>query len=151
MILLRGEAAEYLETQEHDKLTQDNVYGYAYIYASFYGTDVSDITISFTVTKYPRNLIKHLKKRGFTVKETESGIYHVEAYTQLKKFESKNAYLDRIIKANKDVFKEVFEVSDTAVREFVALVIAEDSGLLDEWGQKRDIERAKIMARKMQK
>ena len=170
---------------EKDGLTVDDynkVLGYAYIYASFHGIDISDITISFAVTIYPRDLMKYLEKRGLTVTETESGIYFVEgeafsiqileskklsaetnlflknlrsnlskeearrtvdAYKALKEFESKSAYIDRLINANKAVFKEVMEMSDAVLQEMLVKAVAEERG----WLEARDREKAREVAR----
>jgi hypothetical protein len=71
----------------------------------------------------------------------------VDAYKAIKEFESKNAYIYRLAGANPDVFKELMEVSDTAIREIVVRALAEEGGWLDDWGRKRDIEKAKKMLR----
>ena len=54
------------------------VYGYACLYASFEEVPVTGITISFVESRYPRELLAHLKKRrGYKVEETSAGIYTV--------------------------------------------------------------------------
>ena len=171
---------EFLTVRDYNK-----VMGYGYFYASFAPVDISDITLSFAVTVHPRDLLDYLENtRGFNVKDTGEGIYHiegdtfpvqileskklspeknlflknlrsnlsteearriVEAYKELKAFEKKNAYIDRLVKANPDVFKEALDLSDTAVREMVAIALAEESGLLKD----RDLENAKKFAKKL--
>ena len=174
---------------EKDGLTVGDylkVFGYAYIYASFHGIDISDITISFAVTIYPRDLIKYLKKRGFTVLEAESGMYYVEgdtfplqileskklsaetnlflknlrsnlskedvrhtvdAYKALKEFESKSVYFDRLLRANKSVFREVMRMSDEALQTMFARIVAEESG----WAEMPDEALKKIFVKSVAK
>jgi len=69
----------------------------------------------------------------------------VDAYKNLKEFESKNVYIDRLARANQAVFKEAMNVSDTAIREIVITALAKESGLLAE----HYAEKAKEMAREM--
>jgi len=54
------------------------VYGYACIYTSLNEIPITDLTITFVESHYPRELIRHLKNvRGYTVAKTSSGIYTV--------------------------------------------------------------------------
>jgi len=54
------------------------VYGYACLYASLENISVTNITISFIESHYPRELLSHLKKtRGYKVEENSPGIYNV--------------------------------------------------------------------------
>jgi len=54
------------------------VYGYACLYTSFNKVPITDVTVSFVESRYPKSLINHLEKvRGFTVAEESSGIYNV--------------------------------------------------------------------------
>jgi hypothetical protein len=54
------------------------VYGYACLYASFSDIPITDLTITFVESHYPRDLIKHLKETcNFTVEKTSHGIYNV--------------------------------------------------------------------------
>ena len=55
------------------------VYGYACLYASLDKVPITDMTVSFVESHYPRELITHLKKnRGYTVEENSPGIYTVK-------------------------------------------------------------------------
>jgi hypothetical protein len=55
------------------------VYGYACLYSSFENVPVTNMTISFVESRYPRELLAHLQKtRGYRIEETSSGIYTVE-------------------------------------------------------------------------
>jgi len=66
------------ETDSFDFWDYQKVLGYAYIYSSFERVQMSDITISISLTIYPRELIKTLEKdRGFTVENVEDGVYHI--------------------------------------------------------------------------
>jgi hypothetical protein len=54
------------------------VYGYACLYTSLNDICITDLTITFVESHYPRELIKHLKKtRNLTVEKTAHGIYNV--------------------------------------------------------------------------
>jgi len=54
------------------------VYGYACLYASFEKVPVTNMTISFVESRYPKELLTHLRKiRKFTVEESSAGIYTV--------------------------------------------------------------------------
>ena len=54
------------------------VYGYACLYASFEKVPITNMTISFVESRYPRELLAHLREiRGYKVEETSSGIYTV--------------------------------------------------------------------------
>ena len=70
---------------ENDSLTvrdYNKVMGYAYLYASFTPAEVSDITVSFAVTKHPRELLAHLKnERLLDIIDTKDGIYRIEGET----------------------------------------------------------------------
>ena len=71
----------------------------------------------------------------------------VDAYKELKEFESKNAYIYRLAGANPAVFRELMSVSDTAIKEVVVRALAEEGGWFKERDQARDIEKAKKMLR----
>jgi hypothetical protein len=54
------------------------VYGYACLYAHLEKVPITDLTITIVGSRYPRNLLGHLKKaRGYTVEERSPGIYTV--------------------------------------------------------------------------
>jgi hypothetical protein len=54
------------------------VYGYACLYISFNEVSVTDLTITFVESRYPKDLLAHLRKiRGYTVEEKSPGIYTV--------------------------------------------------------------------------
>jgi hypothetical protein len=55
------------------------VCAYANLYAAITtGVDLSEVTLTFVESRYPRKLLKYLETvRGYTVKETSSGIYSV--------------------------------------------------------------------------
>ena len=65
----------------------------------------------------------------------------LDAYKKTKDFESKNAYINRLIKANPTAFKELMNLSDAAIKDMVVVALAEDMGLLDERDLARDLER----------
>ena len=52
------------------------VYAYSCLYASFEKIPISNLTITFVESRYPKNLINHLEKtRGYSVEKTGPGIY----------------------------------------------------------------------------
>jgi len=54
------------------------VLGYAFIYSSFEKVQMSDITISISLTIYPRELIKTLQNDyGYTIQDLSNGIYYI--------------------------------------------------------------------------
>jgi len=54
------------------------VYGYACIYTSLNQIPITDVTITFVESHYPRELIKHLiNTRKYTVVKTSPGVYTV--------------------------------------------------------------------------
>ena len=60
----------------------NKVVAYALLYSSFIPVAVSEITISFSITVHPRELLKYLRdERGFKIVKTENGIYYVEGDT----------------------------------------------------------------------
>jgi len=68
------------------------ILGYAFIYSSFEKVQMSDITISISLTIFPRELIKILEnERGFTVKDEGNGIYYIHGdIVPIQILESKN-------------------------------------------------------------
>jgi hypothetical protein len=55
------------------------VYSYANLYAAITpGVDLSDVTLTFVESRYPRKLLRYLTSiRGYTVEESSPGIYRV--------------------------------------------------------------------------
>jgi hypothetical protein len=54
------------------------VYGYACLYTTLKNVPVTDLTITFIESRYPQDLIKHLREvRGYRVEEKQAGIYIV--------------------------------------------------------------------------
>jgi hypothetical protein len=54
------------------------IYGYACLYASLNKIPITNLTVSFIESRYPKKLLEHLKKkRGYTVEETSPGIYNI--------------------------------------------------------------------------
>jgi hypothetical protein len=55
------------------------VYGYACLYAALNKVPVTEITLTFVESRYPRKLLAHLKEaRGYEVEEKWSGVYRVK-------------------------------------------------------------------------
>ncbi|GHU02798.1 hypothetical protein FACS1894147_05510 [Spirochaetia bacterium] len=54
------------------------VYGYACLYASLNKAAITDLTLTFVESRYPRELLAHLRDvRGYEVAENQPGIYTV--------------------------------------------------------------------------
>ena len=90
-------------------------------------------------------------EKNLFLKNLRSNLNHddvrrvVEAYTALKELENRNAYIDRLMKANQSVFKEVLSMNDTAIKEIFVRAVAEENG----WFSERDNEKAKAIAKKL--
>ena len=150
------------------------VLGYAYLYMAFESVSIADITISVSLTKYPRELIKYLESEcGFEVRNVSDGIYYVEgsaiqiqileskklpleenlylrnlrsslsaedmlktlqAFDEVGSLDSRNAYLDRVIRANLLAFKEAIKMSEAV--KYVFLETAEENGWLDDHAER---------------
>ena len=55
------------------------VYGYACLYSSFEKVPITNLTISFVESRYPKKLVAHLTKvRKYTVEENSPGIYIIK-------------------------------------------------------------------------
>jgi len=66
------------ETDSFSFWDYQKVLGYAFIYSSFEKIPMSDITISISLTIYPRELIKLLKnERRLEVEDLDNGIYYI--------------------------------------------------------------------------
>jgi hypothetical protein len=179
------------ETDSLSERDYNKVFAYALLYSSFTPAPVLDITVSFSVTVHPRELLKYLEnERGFTVRTEEDGIFYIdgdtfpvqileskllppgenlflrnlrsnlsvedvketaEAYKELKPYEKKNVYLDRLIQANREMFMEAINMSD-AVKELF-FEVAERDGWLQrerlEGKQEGKFETSKTIAKKM--
>ena len=54
------------------------VYGYACLYLVLNEVDITDLTLTFVSSRYPRELLAHLREgRGFMVEEKRPGIYNI--------------------------------------------------------------------------
>jgi len=164
------------------------VLAYAHLYSSFEKVHMSDITISISLTIYPRELVKHFENvRGCRVEDTESGIRYVhgdivpiqileskklsenenlflrnlrsnlnkndmyktmKTYKERKPINNKNVFLDRVVKANPNAFKEALTMFTENTREIIMEAI-EESGWLNNRDSMMEIEKAKKIARKM--
>ena len=149
---------------------------------------VSDITISISLTVFPRDFVNILKKEhGFEFKKLENGIYHIigdvvpiqilesknlseeenlflhnlrsnlsseemlktlQFYKERKPLDDKNVFLDRLVKANPDAFMEAMNMFTEGVRE-IFMEGADKYGWLDARYNDREIEKAKVIAKKM--
>jgi len=64
---------DYLSVHDYNK-----VLGYALLYASFEKVGINDITVSFALSRHPRDVLKYFEsERGLKVEEVEDGIYYV--------------------------------------------------------------------------
>jgi hypothetical protein len=64
---------DYLSVKDFYK-----VYGYGCLYVFLNAVAISDLTLTFVVSRYPRDLLTHLKKvRRYRVEEKSPGIYTV--------------------------------------------------------------------------
>jgi len=107
------------------------VLGYAYIFSAFEMVRIEDMTITISLTIYPRELFKILKNDyGFKIRDVGKGIYYVEgAVLPIQVLESKKLHeeenlLLRSLRSNLssgdmlkvfDVFKHQYKVDDRNV------------------------------------
>ncbi|MDD3253467.1 MAG: 3-isopropylmalate dehydrogenase [Lachnospiraceae bacterium] len=74
-----------------DYLSIDDFYK-VYGYACFYKSDtktineipIEDLTITYVSSHRPRELLKHLRERGYQISQVEAGIYYIEAAADLQ-------------------------------------------------------------------
>ena len=65
---------DYISIEDYYK-----VYAYAYLYASFERVPITNLTITFIESHYPRNLLAHLEKvLNYQIEETYPGIYSIK-------------------------------------------------------------------------
>jgi hypothetical protein len=79
-IFRRVNLLEYKSPDDHILVRNFyKVYAYACLYFFNEKTPITDMTITFVASSYPKELIKHLEEdRGNTVEETDSGIYNIK-------------------------------------------------------------------------
>jgi predicted transposase/invertase (TIGR01784 family) len=146
------------------------VYAYACLYIVTKKVPVTDLTLTFIESRYPRSLLAHLEKvRNFRIEENSPGIYTVtgdilpiqiidsrkllpDENIWLKDLSNKldlpemqriggligrqgkaahiRAYVEAIFKANSEVLKEAFKMSDAAMSLERVL---EEAGLIAKW------------------
>jgi len=176
---------------ENDSFTYwdyQKVIAYAFMYSSHEKVQMSDITVSVSLTVYPRELTKILEdEQGIRVLEFSTGIYYVtvgavpiqileskklpedenlflrnlrsnlsgedmmktlQSYKERKPLDDKNVFLDRLVKANPDAFKEAMSMFTEDVKE-IFLEGAEMHGWLTDRDKSKEIERLKAVAKKL--
>jgi len=71
---------EYKSETDRLKISDyHKVMAYAFLYATFKKVPLSEITLTFVISKHPRSLLKYLKtERRLAVRKVESGLYYVE-------------------------------------------------------------------------
>jgi hypothetical protein len=70
---------EYKSPSDHVSVVDFyKVYGYACLYASLEKTPITNLTITFVESRYPRELLAHLRKvRNYKIEEKWPGVYNV--------------------------------------------------------------------------
>ena len=67
---------------EADSFSQwdyNKILGYAFLYSSFNRVPLSDMTVTISLTMYPRAVVRYLEDElGFTVRYVGEGIYYIE-------------------------------------------------------------------------
>ena len=165
----------------NDSLTKEDYVisvGKGHIYSGFKKVKMSEITVTFAVSKFPRTVMEYLtEERNFTVKDKGNGLHYIhgdvfpiqilvcrkndniilknlhdkltptEVYETIHAFETlrpgeKNVYVEKIIQANWNAYKEASKMYPT-LKERLSEVEKEG------WFDERDLEKAKVMARKM--
>jgi hypothetical protein len=113
------------------------VYAYVCLYKSFEKVDIKDLTLTFSLSHYPKEVIKHLQDvRKFKIEKMHNGIYYVSGdiipiqfivNTELD--EDENLFLNSLTKSlseNKinSLLKEIAEVEKTKQENITAFVDA---------------------------
>jgi len=80
------------ETDNFSLWDYNKVLGYAFMYSAFEKVPMPDITISISLTIFPRELIKILEnERGYIVQRLDNGIHYIEGdVVPIQLLESKN-------------------------------------------------------------
>ena len=165
----------------------NRILGYAFFYSSFEKIPMSEITLTISLTMYPRELTRYLMDdRRLKIQDLGDGIYYIEgeivpiqileskrlstdsnlflrnlrskldqedllktlkSYKAHKPINKKNAYLDKLIRANYDVLKEAMEMSEATWNMF--LEDAEKYGLLENRLEQERKKAARETAMKM--
>ena len=114
----------------------NKILGYAFLYSSFEKIPMSEITLSVSLTMYPRELMKHLEnERDLKVKDLCDGIHY-----------EKNVYLDRLVRANPNALMEAMNMSEAAIK--IILEGAKKHGWLEKWVEEERKKEAKKVAKK---
>jgi hypothetical protein len=173
------------EADSFSRWDYSKVFGYAFLYSAFEQVPITDITVSILLAKYPRELIKYLKKeRKLTVQDVGGGICQIigdifpvqileskklpqaeniflrnlrsglsakdmhatlQSFGKQKPPDDKNAYLDRLINANLEAFKETMNMG---IVKDTFLEVATENGWLDDRLDTRADARAVEIAKK---
>jgi hypothetical protein len=99
------------------------VYGYACLYASFNKVPITNLTLSFVESRYPRKLLAHLQEvRGYTVEEKWPGVYiisgdilPIQIIDSRKLSAGENLWLRTL--SNKLEYQAVIEIGKEASRQ----------------------------------
>jgi len=187
-IFRRVNILEYKSPDDHISVKDFYlVYGYACLYLNLNNIKVSELTLTFVESHYPRKLIDHLaKERRFTVEESGPGIYSVKGDVfpiqiidsrrlsvdeniWLKELDNRldapqirritteivrlgkdariKAYLDVIMRANRQSLQEAFKMSGTALPTLDEVL--EEIGVTARWEAKAEERKALEIAANM--
>ena len=173
---------DYLSIRNYHK-----VLAYALLYSSFENVPLSELTITFSLTKRPVKLLNYLQnERGLALDKPETGITYVVGemvpvqiletkllpedknlfikhlrkgidgktitkvlteFGNIRGYDPKNVYFDRLTQANKNAFKEAHKMSK-GFRELY-LSIANETDILEERDAVRDADRARTAAKRL--
>ena len=100
---------DYLSVHDYNK-----VLGYALLYASFEKVNINDVTVSFALSRHPRDVLKYLEKeRELKVEEIEDGIYYVTGdivkvqILEQKKLSSKTNLFLKVLRSDAELSEAV--------------------------------------------
>ena len=167
----------------------NKVLAYALLYSFFEKVPLEDITVTFSLTVRPRDLLKYLKNvRGLGSHFAGDGVTYIEGdilpvqileskklpedenlfikglrrgikadkmtkilkkYDSLLGLDARNVYLDRLIQANENAFKEVSGMSEELRRIWTEVAI--ENGWVDEMMQTVAVETVRETARETAK
>jgi len=173
------------EKDNFDYWDYQKVMGYAHMYASFEKVHMTDITVSISLTIFPRDLVKSLERdHGYTIVDNGDGIHYLhgagipvqilesknlsedenlflrnlrsnlnpndvqktlQTYSERKPLDDKNAFIDRLAKANRQAFKEAASMFTEGLRE-IWMEVIDEYGWMDSRYKKIEEEAAQRAA-----
>jgi hypothetical protein len=137
------------------------VYGYACLYASLEHIPITDLTITFIESRYPRELVRHLREvRSYTVEERGRGIYTVtgdimpiQVIDSRKLSEGENLWLRNLdnelnVERIRRITGEIARAGKEArIRAYVDAIMRANAGMVEEAIRMSDVTLEQVFER----